>query len=101
VIEKKKKEKEVNITGIKRNLDVKLELDVRGKNIEEAMMEIDRYLDEVFLQGYNQVSIIHGKGTGVLRAGLQDFLRKHTYVKQTRTGQYGEGGSGVTIIELK
>ncbi|MGD9677453.1 MAG: endonuclease MutS2 [Vulcanibacillus sp.] len=101
VIEKKKKEKEVNITGIKRDLDVKLELDVRGKNIEEAMMEIDRYLDEVFLQGYHQVSIIHGKGTGVLRAGLQDFLRKHTYVKQTRTGQYGEGGSGVTIIELK
>ncbi len=101
VVEKKKKEKQVNITGISRNIDVKPELDVRGKNVEEAMIEIDRYLDEVFLQGYGQVSIIHGKGTGALRSGLQDFLRKHSHVKKTRAGQFGEGGIGVTIVELK
>ncbi len=101
VVKKKEKHKQVIITGISRNIDVKPELDVRGRNVEEAMMEIDHYLDEVFLQGFGQVTIIHGKGTGALRSGLQDFLSKHKHVKQTRVGQFGEGGIGVTIVELK
>lgn len=102
ITEKSKESKEVVMTGIKRNTDfVKPELDLRGSTVEDAIMEIDRYLDEAFIAGYGQVSIIHGKGTGALRTGIQDFLRKHPHVKQTRMGQFGEGGSGVTVVELK
>lgn len=102
VIEQKKNpEHKVNITGVKRSSNVRSELDVRGSNVEDAIMQIDHYLDEAFMEGYGQVSIIHGKGTGALRSGLQDFLRKHPHVKNTRIGAFGEGGSGVTIVELK
>lgn len=96
-----KKQKQVNITNVKRESTARTELDVRGKNVDDAILEIDRYLDEAFMEGFGQVFIIHGKGTGALRAGLQDFLRKHPHVKKTRMGQFGEGGSGVTVIELK
>lgn len=93
--------KNVNVTSVKRDSTVRNELDVRGQNVEEAIMSIDRYLDEAFMEGYGQVSIIHGKGTGALRTGLQEFLRKHPHVSKIRLGQFGEGGTGVTIVELK
>lgn len=93
--------KNINVISVKRDSIVRNELDVRGQNVEEAIMNIDRYLDEAFMEGYGQVSIIHGKGTGALRTGLQDFLRKHPHVSKIRLGQFGEGGSGVTIVELK
>jgi len=100
--QKEQEAKNYAMSGLKRTSDqTKPELDVRGQSVEEAIMEIDRYLDEAFLAGFGQVSIIHGKGTGVLRTGLQDFLRKHPHAKQTRMGAYGEGGSGVTVVELK
>jgi len=102
VIKQNNKEtKKVNVTSVKRESTVRNELDVRGQNVEEAIMSIDRYLDEAFMEGYGQVSIIHGKGTGALRTGLQEFLRKHPHVSKTRLGQFGEGGTGVTIVELK
>ena len=101
LIESNKKEKEIKLTGVKRSSYVKPELDVRGKTVEDAIMEIDRYLDVAFIEGYGQVLIIHGKGTGALRSGLQDFFKKHPHVKTTRLGQFGEGGSGVTVVELK
>lgn len=78
----------------------KLELDLRGQTIDEAILTIDKYLDDVFLAGYHQASIIHGKGTGQLRKGVQDFLKKHKHVKGMRLGGAGEGGSGVTVVEL-
>lgn len=81
--------------------NVKLELDLRGTNLEEAIMEVDRFLDESFLSGMGQVHIIHGKGTGVLRTGIQQYLRKHSLVRTYRLGNYGEGGAGVTVAELK
>jgi DNA mismatch repair protein MutS2 len=81
--------------------DVKPELDLRGKMVEEAILEIDSYLDKALLAGYKQVSLIHGKGTGALRTGVQEFLRKHRSVKGFRLGAHGEGGSGVTIVELR
>ncbi|MHA0856629.1 endonuclease MutS2 [Paenibacillus sp. CMAA1364] len=91
-----------NVTNIKRTRDdnVRTELDLRGDNLEEAIMEIDRFIDEAFLSNLGQVHIIHGKGTGILRAGIQDYLRKHRNVKSYRLGNYGEGGNGVTIAEL-
>ncbi len=88
-------------TSFKRSSTARPEIDLRGKNIEESIAELDIYLDEAFLQGYGQVTVIHGVGTGALRAGLQDFLKRHPHTKETRAGRYGEGGSGVTIVQFK
>lgn len=89
--------------GVKRTRDdhVRTELDLRGQNLEESLMEVDRFLDESFLSNLGQVYIIHGKGTGVLRTGIQEYLRKHKHVKSYRLGNYGEGGVGVTVVELQ
>jgi DNA mismatch repair protein MutS2 len=89
--------------GVKRTRDdnVRTELDLRGQNLEESIIEVDRFLDESFLSNLGQVYIIHGKGTGVLRTGITEYLRKHKHVKSYRLGNYGEGGTGVTVVELK
>lgn len=80
---------------------VKTELDLRGERFEDAMLEVEKYLDDAVLAGYHQVSIIHGKGTGALRKGVQELLKRHRNVKETRMGSAGEGGSGVTVVALK
>ncbi|MGG4340177.1 endonuclease MutS2 [Paenibacillus lautus] len=84
-----------------RDTNIRNELDLRGANLEEALIEVDRFIDEAFLGNLGQIYIIHGKGTGILRTGIQDYLRKHKHVKSYRLGNYGEGGNGVTIAELK
>ena len=76
-------------------------LDLRGQNVEEGLMEVDASLDRARRMHLPQVTIIYGKGTGVLRAGVQKHLRKCPQVKSFRLGTYGEGESGVTIVELK
>lgn len=78
-----------------------LSCDVRGQNIEDAWIDIDKYLDEAQLFGVKQVTIVHGKGTGALRRGLWEFFRKDYRIKKYRNGEYGEGDFGVTVIELK
>lgn len=97
-----KPQKQKNVTMVKRTRDdnIRTELDLRGANLEEALMEVDRFIDEAFLSNLGQVSIIHGKGTGILRTGMQEYLRKHKHVKSYRLGNYGEGGNGVTVAEL-
>lgn len=80
---------------------VPLELDIRGMAQDEAIPEVDRYLDEATLAGLNEVSIIHGKGTGVLRSGIQRHLKGHMDVQSYRLGRYGEGEDGVTVVTLK
>ncbi len=79
----------------------KTELDLRGMTIGEAEIEVDKYLDEAVLSGLSSVSLIHGKGTGALRAGLHEYLRHHPHVRKYRLGRFGEGDIGVTIVELK
>lgn len=88
------------ITGVKSS-SVKLELDIRGHNIEEAIVKVDKYIDEAVIAGLHEVSIIHGKGTGALRKGVQDFLKNHAHVESFRLGKYGEGETGVTVVKLK
>ena len=80
---------------------VRSECDVRGMNLEEAQDAVSLYLDEAVLAGLNEVYIIHGKGTGILRAGIQQDLRKNRHVKSFRRGLYGEGEDGVTVVTLK
>ncbi|GGF85242.1 endonuclease MutS2 [Paenibacillus aceti] len=89
--------------NVKRTRDenVRTELDLRGANLEEALIEVDRFIDEAYLSNLGQIYIIHGKGTGILRSGISDYLRKHKHIKSYRLGNYGEGGTGVTVAELK
>ncbi|TMN21117.1 endonuclease MutS2 [Lentibacillus cibarius] len=79
---------------------VKTELDLRGERYEDALEQLEKYLDDALLAGYSTVSIIHGKGTGALRKGVNDAARKHSRVSSARPGKAGEGGSGVTVLEL-
>lgn len=75
--------------------------DVRGRNIEDAWLDIDKYFDEALMFGVKSVTIVHGKGTGALRKGLWEFFRKDPRIKKYRNGEYGEGDFGVTVVELK
>ena len=77
------------------------EVDVRGMTTDEAIMEVDRFLDSCVLSHIGTVTVIHGKGTGTLRAAIQQHLKRHPSVRSFRTGVYGEGENGVTIVELK
>ena len=79
----------------------RMSCDVRGMLLDEALMEVDRYLDLAVLSGLHEVSIIHGKGTGALRTGIQRHLKQVPQVRSARIGVYGEGDAGVTIVELK
>lgn len=76
-------------------------IDVRGYNTEDAIYEIDKFLDDSFIANLNEVIIVHGKGTGVLRKNISDFLRKHKLVKSFSFGKFNEGGDGATVVKLK
>ncbi len=80
---------------------VKTELDIRGADAVQGVSEVERFLDDAVLSGLNQVTIIHGKGTGVLRKAVQDRLKTMQCVKSYRNGVFGEGEMGVTVVELK
>lgn len=93
---KKKKKQEVNL----RLKSISSSVDLRGMDSEEACYTVDKYLDEAYLSGLSEVTIIHGKGTGILRKAINDMLKRHPHVKSYRLGEYGEGGSGVTVAQL-
>ena len=84
----------------KSNVSVSTEIDLRGQNILEATMELDGFIDTCVIAGLKQITIIHGKGTGQLRKGIQDYLKTNKQIKRFRIGNFGEGESGVTIAEL-
>ena len=77
-----------------------LDVDLRGLTFDEASDVVDKYLDDLSMAGMERATIIHGKGTGALRKKIGDFLRKHPLVREQRLGSPGEGGSGVTVVEL-
>jgi len=79
---------------------IRNELDLRGMTVSEALLDLDKYIDEALLSNLHTVTIIHGKGTGALRTAVTDSLRKDPRVKSSRPGKYGEGEIGVTVVEL-
>lgn len=98
----KQEEKPRHLATVKgRDYHVSLELDLRGERFENALMRVEKYIDDALLAAYPRVSIIHGKGTGALRQGVQEYLKNHRSVKKIRFGDAGEGGTGVTIVEFK
>ncbi|WP_047981652.1 endonuclease MutS2 [Ornithinibacillus contaminans] len=80
---------------------VPVELDLRGERYEDALLKLEKYVDDATLANYPKVFIIHGKGTGALRKGVQDFVKNHPSIASARPGAAGEGGSGVTVLEFR
>ena len=101
------KKEQSNVTRATRKVirsksgNVKREVDLRGLNLEEAIMKVEKYLDDACMAGHDEVTIIHGIGTGVLKKGITQWLKTNSHVKSMREGRYGEGGIGVTIVQIK
>lgn len=103
-----RKSKESKIEKVRRKREVKLnttkvesKVDLRGLDAEEACYKTDKYLDDAYRANLGEVTIVHGKGTGILRKAINDMLKRNPHVKSYRLGVYGEGGDGVTIAVLK
>ena len=84
-----------------KSLSVSPEINLLGRTVDEAVSELDKYLDDAILSHLNTVRVVHGKGTGALRKGIHEFLRRQKHVKSYHLAEYGEGDAGVTIVELK
>ena len=80
---------------------VSTEINLLGKTVDEAVAELDKYLDDAYLAHLPQVRVVHGRGTGALRAAVHKHLKKLKYVKEFRLGEFGEGDTGVTIVTFK
>ena len=84
-----------------KSLNVKMEINLIGKTVDEALGELEKYLDDAYIAHLPQVYVIHGKGTGTLRKAVQNYLKTCSYVKSYRNGEHGEGGAGATVVEFK
>jgi len=82
-------------------MNVSLSTNVQGMNLDDALMEVSKYIDDAFMAGLDEVTIIHGRGEGILRQGIHKALSKYKQVKSFRKGSFGEGGDGVTVVKLK
>ncbi len=84
-----------------KSMSVSPEINLLGKTVDEAVAELDKYLDDAYLAHISQVRIVHGKGTGALRSGIHKYLRRQKHVKEFHLAAFGEGDAGVTIVEFK
>jgi len=98
---KKSKTRSSSGTTLSKTMSLSSEIDVRGETVDTAVEIIDKFLDDAMLSSLAQVRIIHGKGTGLLRQGIHTYLKRLSYVKSYRLGTFGEGDSGVTVVEFK
>ena len=86
---------------LNKKLHFKSELDLRGKRAEVAVMEVDKFIDDALLSNMKEVRILHGKGDGILREVIRTHLREYPYIDSMRDAHIEQGGSGITVIELK
>ena len=95
--------KKSNSSGIKmsKSMSVSTEINLLGRTVDEALAELDKYLDDAYLAHLPSVRVVHGKGTGALRSAIHSHLKRLKYVKEYRLGEYGEGDAGVTIVTFK
>ena len=100
-IQKKKINKFKNFASLKRTSQVRGEIDLRGMNADEAIAELETYMDRAMLTGYHEIYIIHGKGTMVLRKKIHEYLRTSKYVAEFKDANQNEGGVGCTVVTLK
>ncbi|MDO4544606.1 MAG: endonuclease MutS2 [Bacillota bacterium] len=101
---KPKKKQKYNAYGSlyrKKAQNIATSIDVRGKSLDDAVMDVEKYIDDAFISGLEEVTVIHGRGEGILRKGIQQALKRHKNVKSFRKGGYNEGGDGVTVIKLR
>jgi DNA mismatch repair protein MutS2 len=82
-------------------MNISPSISVRGENLDDALMDVEKYLDDAFISGLNEVTIIHGRGEGILKDGIRAALKRNRHVKSLRPGAYNEGGEGVTIVKFK
>ena len=108
LVEKQKKQQTVGKRTVatgrmesKMNMSAQTSLDLRGMTVDEGILELDRYIDHALRMGIGEFTVIHGKGTGVLRAAVREYLKKSTFVKSHRLGTFGEGEDGVSIVTLR
>jgi len=87
--------------NISKSSNISNEINVIGYTLEDAIFSVDKYLDTASLSSLKAVRIVHGKGAGILRKGIQDFLKTNKHVKSFRNGTFGEGEMGVTIVEIE
>lgn len=80
---------------------VSISINVQGENLDDAVMDVDKYLDDAYVAGLKEVTVIHGRGEGILKKGLRDMMKRHKHVESFRRGNYNEGGEGVTLVKLK
>ncbi|WP_319203748.1 endonuclease MutS2 [uncultured Ilyobacter sp.] len=95
------KTKQYNTVQVHKRSAVRSEIDIRGKMVDDAVHDLETYMDRALLNGFSEVYVIHGKGTGALRAGVIEYLKGCRYVKSFRAGGHGEGGIGCTVVTLK
>ena len=84
-----------------KSASVRTEINLLGKTVDEAVAELDKYLDDAYLAHLSSVRIVHGKGTGALRKGVHNYLKHLKYVDNFHLAEFGEGDAGVTIVEFK
>lgn len=106
LIDQPKPSKKPKTTGYgslyrKKSQNISTSVDVRGKNLDDAVMDVEKYIDDAFISGLEEVTVIHGRGEGILRKGLQDMFKRNSNVKSFRKGTFDEGGDGVTVLKLK
>ena len=87
--------------GMSKSMSVSPEINLLGRTVDEAVAELDKYLDDALLSHLDTVRVVHGKGTGALRKGIHEYLRRQKHVRSYHLAEFGEGDAGVTIVELK